>query len=157
MKFPGFLLMAVLTVIFYSCDENRIYETNHDLNEKEWNEDSVLSFSFKVTDIEKGYNFYYNIRNTRAFPFHNLYLKYSLEDSLGNVLSSDLHNINLFDPKTGKPFGDGLGDIFDHQIMSIENFNFDKPSTYYFKVQQYMRMKQLPEIMSVGLRVEKAK
>ena len=64
-------------------------------------------------------------------------------------------NYNLFDPKTGEPFGNGLGDVFDHQFLLLENYKFERPGPYNFKLQQYMRMDSLPEVLSAGIRVEK--
>lgn len=156
MKFIYNLFLAAIILLFWACDDSRVYERNVDIDGKTWHQDSVRSFTFTVDNIEQAYNFYYNFRNTRAYPYRNLYVRYSLEDSTGTVLSSDLHNMNLFDPVTGKPYGDGLGDIFDHQILALRAVKFDSPGDYHFHIQQYMRMNTLPEIVSVGLRVEKA-
>jgi gliding motility-associated lipoprotein GldH len=81
-------------------------------------------------------------------------VQYTLEDSTGNVQSKALQNMDLFDPVTGKPLGEGLGDIFDHRILAISNHHFQQPGQYRFKIQQYMRQDSLPLILSIGLRVE---
>ena len=70
------------------------------------------------------------------------------------MIQSDLTEVFLFDSKTGEPLGDGMGDIFDHRFTVLEDFHFDNPGVYRFKVRQYMRMDLLPEIMTVGLRVD---
>jgi gliding motility-associated lipoprotein GldH len=67
-----------------------------------------------------------------------------------------LQELTLLDPKTGKPLGKGLGDIFDHQIVALPNYRFQKSGTYTIKLKQYMRQDPLPDVMSVGVRVEKA-
>lgn len=154
MKFIQFLALILSAFTFWACDNTRIYEQNIDIHEKTWNIDSVPGFSFNIDNTETSYNLYYNIRNTRAYPYRNLYLRYSIEDSLGQKISSGLHNVDLFDPKTGKPYGSGLGDLYDHQVLALENFQFKDPGLYHFTIQQYMRMENLPEIVSVGLRVE---
>jgi gliding motility-associated lipoprotein GldH len=64
--------------------------------------------------------------------------------------------MDLFDPITGAPLGDGLGDIFDHRILAVSNQRFPENGLYRFKIQQFMRQDSLPLILSVGLRVEKA-
>lgn len=148
------MAVALITCLFMACDESRIFEQNADIHEKTWNVDSIKSFSFKIENPGRSYDLYYNFRNTRAYPYRNLYVQYTLEDSLGNKLDSGLHNINLFDPKTGEPFGSGLGDIYDHQVLALEDYIFKNPGWYRFKIQQYMRIDNLPEITSVGLRVE---
>ena len=138
-----------------SCsDPNRIYEKNFNFEGNVWAATQTPSFEFQITDASKSYRFYYNIRNSVDYPFHNLYLSYVLEDSSANELSASLQNIDLFDPKGGTPYGDGLGDIFDHQVEAIESFKFERPGLYRFKINQYMRQDSLPLILSVGVRVE---
>jgi gliding motility-associated lipoprotein GldH len=146
------LILTLLT----ACDQPRVYEQNIDIANKIWIADSLLSFQFDPKDISKNYNLYFNIRNTAAYPFENIYVTYYLKDTLGNELKKKLINYNLFDPKTGKPFGSGLGDVFDHQFLILENYKFERPGPYVFQLQQYMRRDSLPEIMSAGLRVEVA-
>ena len=61
----------------------------------------------------------------------------------------------LFDQKTGKPLGDGLGDIYDHKVISSRSFMFPTKGKYTIKLKQYMRQDPLPYIMSMGVSVEK--
>lgn len=149
---PFFLLI----ILFAGCDENRIFEQNIKFSERFWTIDETVVFDFNIDNINQNYNFYFNLRNSLLYPYQNIYLSYSLEDTLGNVYSTDLANIDLFNRKTGKPLGDGLGDIFDHQYKVIDNYEFNNPGVYRFKIKQYMRMDTLPEIMSVGLKIDKS-
>ncbi len=149
-----FLIFSIF--IAFGCNRTRIFENNVKFSNRIWNKDSAAVFDFEITDINTDYKFYFNLRNTILYPYQNIYLSYSLEDTLGNVYDSDLTNINLFNSKTGKPYGSGMGDIFDHQYLVIENYQFNNPGLYQFRIKQYMRMDSLPEIMSVGLRVERS-
>ena len=148
------LIFVVLVAM--GCNNSRIYERNVKFPDRIWTKDTEAVFDFEINDINTNYKFYFNLRNTILYPYQNIYLSYSLEDTLGNVYDSELTNINLFDSKTGKPFGSGMGDIFDHQYLVIDNYQFNNPGMYLFKIKQYMRMDSLPEIMSVGLRIEKS-
>jgi len=150
--YPILVLLASLALI--SCNKNRIFEKNITIQDRIWHKDSVIQFQFHIEDIYSGYRLFYNIRNTNLYPYHNLYLQYTLEDTLGNVINSDLNEVFLFDAKTGKPLGDGMGDIFDNRFTILDDYHFDNPGIYRFKIKQYMRMEHLPEIMAVGLRVE---
>ncbi|GAA0891458.1 hypothetical protein GCM10009122_11370 [Fulvivirga kasyanovii] len=137
-----------------ACDSNRIYEENIDLENKTWIADSSLTFQFQIKNQDKKYNLYYNLRNSVSYPFQNIYVNYTLEDTLGNKIATELVNKDLFHPKTGKPYGDGLGDIFDHQFPLLEDYEFEQAGTYRLKLEQFMRRDSLPEILSVGVRVE---
>lgn len=144
-----------LLIWLVACsDSHRVYEKNFNFEGNIWAATQSPSFEFQIADASKSYKFYYNIRNSINYPFHNLYLSYTLEDSSANELSTSLQNIDLFDPKTGTPYGDGLGDIFDHQVEAVPSFKFDRPGLYRFKIEQYMRQDSLPLILSVGVRVE---
>lgn len=150
-------LLCIATIFaLVACDERRVYEKNLDLAGNQWYIDTIPSFTFRIEDARLNYNIYYNIRNAVTYPYYNLYVTYSLQDSTGKPLSSHLQNLILADSKTGKPLGNGLGDLFDHQILSLKNYRFPAAGSYTFRIKQYMRQDPLPLIMSVGIRVEKA-
>lgn len=149
-------IVVVFSLLLLSCDENRVYEANVDFPNKQWAVDSIPVFEFEVKDPNKPYNIYWNVRNTVAYPYRNLYITYHIEDTAGHRVTTDLHNMLLFEPKTGKPYGSGLGDIFSHQFMALPNYKFDKAGMYRIRLEQYMRTDTLPEIISVGTRVEDA-
>lgn len=148
------MFAAILS--FTACDNNRVYEENYNFADKIWLIDSVPTFRFEITEPDDSYNIYWNVRNTISYPFRNLYLTYYLEDTLGRTISTDLHNMLLFDPKTGKPYGSGSGDIFSHQIMALPEFEFDSAGVYQIRLEQYMRTDTLKDLLSVGVRIEKA-
>ncbi len=148
------ILASLLLLVLTRCDDNRVYEDNTDFDQTVWAADSLLNFRFQIDEPEQAYNIYWNVRNTVSYPFRNLYLTYYLEDTLGNTLKTDLYEMKLFEPRTGKPYGSGLGDIFSHQILALPNYKFDTAGMYQIRLQQYMRQDTLPEILSVGVRVE---
>jgi gliding motility-associated lipoprotein GldH len=150
------VLLLLIASLFFACDPDRLYERNQDLENYQWYIDTIPAFGFTIDNAAVPYNVYYNIRNASMYPYYNLYVTYYLSDSTGKIISSRLQELTLMDQKTGKPLGDGMGDIFDHRIQSLENFKFPHPGNYTFKVKQYMRKDPLPGIMSVGVRVEKA-
>lgn len=151
-----FTFLLLPSIILVSCDAERVYEKNIDLENRQWLADSIADFDFHIAQAEDSYDIYFNFRNTISYPYHNLYVNYQVENSKGEVLLEDLYNMDLFDPKTGKPFGKGLGDIFSHEFKAIPNYQFPDTGTYTLKLQQYMRQDALPEILSVGISVKAA-
>ena len=138
-----------------SCNSDRIFEKNVKINDRIWDIGNPAIFRFEIQDTHVPYDFYFNLRNSILYPYLNIYLNYSLMDTLGNVSRADLVNIRLFDSRTGEPLGDGLGDIFDHQYQVIDEYRFNNPGFYQMRVTHYMRPDSLPEIMAVGLRIER--
>ena len=154
MRISNIILILLFYLLLTSCDRNRIFEKNQNIDDRLWHKDSTISFLFPVEDIYHHYDIYVNIRNTNQYPYQNLYINYVLEDTLGNKIISDLSDLLLFDSKTGRPLGNGMGDIFDHQFIILEKVKFKNPGYYRININQYMRLDILPEIMAVGIRVE---
>ena len=158
------LIFFSLLLIFVSCtDEKRFFEENNDIKKAEWFKKDAPIFTFEIEDTSAAYHLFYNVRNTLDYPYYNLYLQYQLSDSSA-VISNEQNELYLFDPSTGEPSGDGgffgtgsFGDIYDHTYPFKINHKFPHPGTYKLSIQQYMRNEDpLNEIMSVGLRIEKA-
>ena len=149
------LYLLVLIAALTGCDENRLFEENQDVADNNWQIGWVPEFSFTVADNAPAYTIYFNIRNAIFYEFYNLYVRAELIGPNGQPLHLKLHEMYLMDKTTGKPLGDGAGDIFDHQFIAIKNFKFPQPGTYKIRLKQYMRKDPLPGIMAVGVRVEK--
>jgi len=147
------LLMAVALIV--ACDRHRVYEDFTDLNEDFWHQDSVKRFRFTIADAGQSYRLMTLFRNKQAYPYHNMYYRYTLRDAKDSILQQELKEIFLFDPKTGKPNGGGIGSTFDHSQVVSEKFTFPAAGDYAVDIQQYMRLDTLPHIRSVGWRVEK--
>jgi len=148
------ILIVVLVLTLAACDTDRVYQQTYDFDETGWHMDSIPSFSFEIEDAAPK-NLKLHLRNSIAYPTYNVYLTYFLEDSTGRELASELINIELFNPKTGAPKGSGSS-IYQQEVDILSNYSFPTTGTYTFRVVQYMRELQLKEILSVGLRVEKA-
>jgi len=154
MRNCSIFLIAAL-ILFSACDESRVYEKNIDFAGNDWFADSVAKFPFEINDPSIDYNLYVDVRNAVSYPFTNLYIQYNLYDSSQKKLQQKLIRLPLFDKKTGKPYGDGLGDIFDHRFPLNKEFKFPNKGKYKVEIVQYMRQDPLPFIMSMGVRVEK--
>ena len=155
MKQFVYVIFLGATSLFSGCDSLRIMEENIDFDQGIWDVDNKPGFIFEVSDLQEKYNIYFNVRNTVNYNYHNLYITYYLLSEEGEQLASDLKEVFLFHPKTGKPYGSGLGDIFEHQFILLENQQFSKPGRYRLIIEQYMRVDSLTDILSVGVRAEK--
>ncbi|MEO9482516.1 MAG: gliding motility lipoprotein GldH [Ekhidna sp.] len=149
-----YVVIIALFAVLTSCDSNRVYEDYNDMEEAFWHLDSVQRFDFQIGDTTQSYNLLGTFRNASSYPFYNLYFQYTLEDSSGNVLRQELKQVDLFDPKTGEPYGSGLGDLFDHSFILEEGYKFGDTGMHSLSFQQYMRRDTLPFILAVGARIE---
>ncbi|MEO9849661.1 MAG: gliding motility lipoprotein GldH [Reichenbachiella sp.] len=149
------LVMASLALTMASCNSNIVIDEQSDIQEGLWHLDSLVAFEFDIEDTASIYQIQYNVRYAVNYPYYNLFLKYYLEDSTGEILSSELQELILFDKKTGEPIGEGLGDLFDRTVPIFKDQKFSSTGQYSFKVKQFMRMEQLPGILSFGVKIEK--
>lgn len=150
-------IILLSSVFFFACDKDRIFEENRDIKDGNWFADTIPVYKIKIEDNKLNYNLCFNIRNRSDYSFSNLYMKYYLLDSTGSQISSQMTEMYLFEPKTGSPFGKGVGDLFDHQYVAVNNLTFPHNGNFTIKVKQYMRENPLKGITSVGIRIEKQK
>lgn len=137
-----------------SCHSDGVFKDHEDIEDGMWYIKNEPLFTFEIKDASQPYTLYYLVRNGIAYPYYNLYLKRYLLDDKNKVISEALNELILMDEKTGKPLGDGAGDLFDHKIVALKNYKFPKAGKYTFKIRQYMRQDPLPMILSVGVSVE---
>ena len=150
-----FLPILLFSIYLSACNSNTVIDEQSDISEGLWHLDSLVAFQFEIEDTTSVYQIQYNVRYASSYPYYNLFLKYYLEDSAGEAISSELQEIILFDRKSGEPLGEGLGDLFDRGVTIFNDQKFPYAGPYQFKVKQFMRMDELPGILSFGLKVEK--
>jgi gliding motility-associated lipoprotein GldH len=150
------LLLLGVAWLMACSDPKTVFKEYADIPDGRWFVKNTPAFSFRIADASVLYNLFYNVRNAKSYPYYNLYLTRFLTDSTGKLLESRLDELILMDEKTGKPLGDGLGDIFDHKVLIRQGYRFPHPGLYKLTVKQYMRQDPLPDVLSLGLTVEKA-
>ncbi len=147
------VLRFVLIALLFACDSTRVFEEFHSLNQ--WAENDSQSFDFSVEDDKQAYNLVAQFKYDMAFSYQNFYFQVKLEDERDSVLLDELHEVIFFEPKTGRPEGDGVGSAFDisHPIQTA--FVFPNKGAYSISYQQYMRVDTLSDILKTGFRLEK--
>jgi gliding motility-associated lipoprotein GldH len=153
MKLINWCLFVLWATVVWACSNNRLYEGYKNFPAKQWLVDSAAVFKFDVTDESKSYTLNYGIRHTIGYPYYNIYLDYTLKDITGKVLITKRIDNNLLDPKTGEPYGKGIGDLYDHEFIASQDFKFPKKGTYLVELKQAMRLDTLPEVVAVELNV----
>ena len=149
------LLVLCLAFTLFACDNLRVFEAFHDFPNKKWSAKESANFTFEIPNASVNYNLYYSIRNTLSYPYYNLYIRYELLDPEGKIIKNEMIDNNLMHPQTGEPLGSGSGDLFDNQFSIASNYQFPKVGKYEIRIYQYMRLEELPEVLAVGVRVEK--
>ncbi len=133
-----------------------VYSAYEDIPDGMWYIDNTPTFKVEISDTTQKYNVYYLVRNSLQYPYYNLYISKKIKDPTGLEISNRMDELFMTNEITGKPYGKGLGDLFDHKIMILGNHTFEKQGIYEFKFTQFMRQNPLPFVLSMGISVEKA-
>jgi len=143
----GFLVVGLL-----SCDQNRYFEQNNEIQKEEWAFGDPQKFEVKIEDTNSLFNFYLNVRNTTDYPFANLYLfvETIFPDSL---MARDTIELQLAN-RNGEWLGSGNGKFKYNQFILRKGMRFVQKGSYSFTVEQGMRADLLEGISDVGIRLE---
>ena len=146
--FFGVLILGFLV----SCDQNRFFEQNIEIQNEIWAFEDVKNFQLEIDDTTSLYNFHLNIRNTNEYPFANLYvfIETRFPDSLYARDTVELQLANL----NGKWLGSGNGKYKYNQFILREGMRFVQKGKYSFNIQQGMREDYLEGVSDVGIRLE---
>ncbi len=148
-----FLPVVIVLILFASCDKNRVFEANTEITKGSWDQNNKVVFDIDIQDTLSWHNIYLNVRNSGSYPFSNLFLFVSTQSPKGNS-ERDTVECTLAD-ENGKWLGDGIGDLWDNQILFKRKVRFPMKGIYKVQLEQAMRVNPLPFIVDVGIRVEK--
>jgi gliding motility-associated lipoprotein GldH len=149
------LLGLVSFLLLMACNPGRVYEKNVEINKYIWNKEVKTWYEVDIDDTTQHYNIFVNVRHTNFYPFSNLWIMVYTTFPDGNRLHQRVE-LQLAE-KDGKWDGECLGDICDISLEMQKNAIFNQKGKYIFEFEQIMRSDQLPAIMAMGLKLEKAK
>ena len=157
MKIKNSLLFLLASLLFFSCDEKRVFDEYKSVGSS-WHKDSIVSFDLPQLDSTKRYNLFLNLRNNNNYPFNNLFLIVSLELPNG-FTKVDTLEYQMANPD-GTLLGDGFTDLKESKLFYKEKVKFR--GKYKVHIKQAVRengkiegLKELPGITEVGFRIEK--
>lgn len=156
MKPIGFLIASLVVIIAITgCDSNRVFESNQEIKGGTWDMKQQPEFGFDIPDTLTRYNLYFNLRHTQDYYYSNIYVFFHTTLPNGKI-STDTVEFQLADPTTGQWLGKGQSDILDCQMQFRKGMRFPVPGHYTLRIEQAMRMEQLPGVIDAGLRIEHA-
>lgn len=153
---PFLILLAAVVLWLSSCDKVDVFEKNTAIPNHKWSYNLQPAFDFTITDTVSFYNLYVVLRHTDAYRYNNIWL------NIGSQSPADSMRYQRVDLQLGNDAkgweGSGMDDIWEvRKSITKGPIKFNKSGNYKFSVAQVMRENPLPEIMSVGVRVERVK
>ncbi len=152
-----FALLAVAgLIVIHSCTQIDIFEKNTVIPKYEWQQSFTAKGDFIISDTTSAYSIYLVLRHTDAYQYNNIWLNIGLQPP-GDSMRVQKVNLVLGDDANGWE-GTGTNDIWElRKLLNGAPRRFKQAGKYNFNISQIMRDNPLPNVMSVGLRIEKQK
>lgn len=157
-KYKVYLLGVIAVTSFWlsACTQLDVFEKNKTITNKNWSATVQPSFDFVIKDIKAQYNLFIVLRHTDAYRYNNIWLNVGTQ-SPGDSTRFQKFDLQLGNDATGWE-GTGMDDIWEvRKLITNGPVTFNKAGNYHFSVAHIMRENPLPNILSIGLRVEKVK
>lgn len=150
----SYLAVYLVAIFLISCGNEIFIDNDVTYEESSWNVDDKYVLSFDQPDTVSNYNFFITLRNTEDYPYRNIYIFLTTVfpdgKSIRDTIDCPLANYQ------GKWLGKGFGGVYDNRIIYMHKSRFLQPGEYKIVMEQAMRIKELPGITNVGIRIEKA-
>lgn len=154
---PGILVIILLCCLLGGCLPSPYYQKDYTIPKTAWTYDYKPGFKLEVTDTTALYDMYFIIRHTDAYPNANLWLIVHTKKPGDSIFTPSRIEVTLASPE-GQWLGTGTGDIWEHRVAIThpgDTAILHRKGTWEVQLQQDMRVNPLPEVLQVGLRVEK--
>jgi gliding motility-associated lipoprotein GldH len=151
-----FFLFLFTACTFLSCRQIDVFEKHVPIPRYEWSSGFNAEGSFLIEDTLSLYNLSMVLRHTDAYAYNNIWLNVGMQ-APGDTMYFQKVDLSLGSDATGWE-GTGMNDIWEvRKLLNGRPRRFIKAGEYRFRINHIMRDEPLPHVMSVGLRVEKAK
>ncbi|MCX6279572.1 MAG: gliding motility lipoprotein GldH [Bacteroidetes bacterium] len=149
--FLSFLIL--ISGAFFSCDRSRLFEDNILIEQGSWNVKKPAVFDVEISELNRRYNIYLNVRNSPDYQYSNLFLFLTTSMPDGKK-SRDTLELTLAD-YDGRWLGSGMGSVKFSRFLLKKGLQFTQKGKYRFELEQAMRVNELPGIRDIGMRIEK--
>lgn len=143
----------IILIGLCSCGKKTIFEKYKKIENYTWNGNTIVSFDVNIEDIDKKYDVYITVRHSEVYPFDNLYVGVDIYTPSGDKRSKDYYLEMRNEDRSFK--GDVLGDIWDVKVLIMKNVSFNSAGLHKFEISNLMQYTNIPDIMEIGLIVEK--
>jgi gliding motility-associated lipoprotein GldH len=149
--------LIVCTIAIAGCVPSPYYQKEHLIQGNEWHSKFAPTFKFEITDTTSLYNMYFLIRHTDVYPYSNIWVWVYTKQPGDSSFQKTRIEIPLAET-SGKWLGRGMGSIWEHRMPITHEGDsaiLNKRGKWEIRLEQNMRINPLPEVLQVGLRIEK--
>lgn len=144
------IILFMMASIAFSCQNDTLVDQTVSLSEHGWLQKDKITIDFQVSDTSKSYDVRVAFRQSNDYPYYNMYFVPKVINPEGKVIKRAFAEAFLYDAKTGKPKGSGLGDMYSHQYTIFRGLRFTRLGKHQVSLEQYMRTDTLKGVISAG-------
>jgi len=148
------IVVFILFLSVISCQNENEKVFVNDIN-NQWKKKDIQTIDFDINDAQNQKNLLFVVRNNNDYPYSNLRLIASIEQSKKKI-STDTLNFVLAKPN-GEWIGTGFGDTKEIIFQYKLNYKFPQNGKYSVKITQAMRKDVLPGIDDIGIKIQNLK
>ena len=149
------LFLIAFVFILISCNKNQVYEEfNRDFTDNRWEDKDVKSFEFENKQSEGVCDMKLHFGHISGFQFKEVPLEVEIFTPEGKV--EVLPIVLKLKDESGNDIGDCSGDICD-VFQTIKTFEKLEIGVYKIRVKSRFSGEYLPNVLGVGIVVEKQK
>ncbi len=137
-----------------ACQTIPLSEQNTIHADHQWNSTKPEKYLFNITDTNSLYKVIFVIRHHNAYHYKNIWVEL-VHSSPGVKAQIQSFNLNLADDQKGW-LGTGMDDLYDQRIPLTAKPIKLKYGINEFTIRHTMREDPLQNILSTGIRIEKA-
>ncbi len=151
-------LKSLFTILFVlllaaSCSSDIIYSEYKPIPHEGWNADSIVPFTFEITDSIGHYDIIISVRHTQQYAYQNMWLFVNGITPTGQPTDS----IEFFvADNRGKWLGNGWGDLREMPVLYMQDVVFPRTGEYHIGIQQGMREEYLKAVNDIGVIIQKS-
>lgn len=151
--------LAIAMVFFASCGltPSPQFQKVYNLPKASWETKFNPEFIINIDDTAAAYQIFLLIRHTDAYPFSNIWIGMDSQSPGDSSWAHARVEVPLAAP-SGQWLGRGAGELWEQRVpinSPDQPAFFPKTGTYKIRLKHEMRRNPLPEILTVGLRLEK--
>jgi gliding motility-associated lipoprotein GldH len=152
------LIVFAFALLLASCTRPAPqYQDHFNIPGTSWSSSFRPEFKFDIQDTQAAYQLFLLIRHTDAYPFSNIWINMDSRGPKDTSFSKLRVEVPLA-ATNGRWLGRGMGELWEQRVAinSLQNPAFFPHSgRYTVRLTQDMRRDPLPEILTIGFRVEK--
>lgn len=145
-------LFVALLFMVSSCADTALVDQHIAIDDHAWRYEDKPQIAVQITDTNKRYNAYLNLRHTPDYKYSNIFILLHQRHPNGQDTTERIE-LPLAEPD-GRWLGRSAGSLYTHQDLIKESVRFPDTGTYVFIFEQNMRENPLREITDVGIRIE---